>query len=161
MMESYGHNSYDVHRKTGLQPSTITRYLKGESAHLKPDSVVKLARLYHITESQFRGDVPINGVHIQAEQPELKELLPLDEYQFVSNVKNMDPSKRGILYQLAEMLVAEPHVDYQAMFDERRKKSITPNPQLRIGEKRYKAPQKQTRKITASGPYTSKSRQSA
>lgn len=136
--------------------------MKGESEHLNPKSVESLAKFYGITESQLRGDVPINGIEIPKERPELKDLLPLEEYQFVSNVKSLNPSKRKVLYELAGMLVAEPESAYQALLDERRKKNIFPNPQLRIGEGRYKAPQtKRTRKNPADARYAQKHRQTA
>lgn len=147
-MESAGHNSYDLYRKTGLQPSTIRRFLNGDSAHLKPDTVVRLARFYGITESQLRGDMPIAKMEVPREQHELEELLPLDEYRFLSKVKSMDDKARATLYYLAEMLVAEPQAVYQANSGERRQKDVFPNPQLRAGESRYKSQPTQRRRKT-------------
>ena len=139
LMESAGHTAYDIHQKAGVQPSTIYRYFASERSDLKPATAIKIARLYGITESQLRGDVPIEGLEIPPEKHELKELLPLDEYKFVSNVKRMDERTRDILYNLAEMLVAEPQAAYQSVSTDRRKNDIYPNAQLRAGETRHKS----------------------
>lgn len=109
LMESAGHTAYDIQEKTGVQTSTIYRYFASDRSDLKSGTVIKLARLYNITESQLRGDVPIEGMEIPAEKSELKDLLTLDEYQFMSNIKNMDKEAREILYKLSSML-AEGHM---------------------------------------------------
>jgi len=136
-MAEAGHRPADIARKTGLQTSTITRFLRGDSAHLRTDTVIELAKLYGLTESQLRGDAPINGVDV--EKPELKDLLPLDEYTFVSNVKRLRPEARAILHSFAEML-AEPKPAYQNEPAERRQRDTYPNAQLRAGESRHKSP---------------------
>ena len=140
LMESAGHTAYDIQEKTGVQTSTIYRYLASDRSDLKPVTVKKIATLYGLTESQLRGDVPIEGMEIPAEKHELKELLPRDEYQFVSNVLHMTPQARAILHSLAEMLVAEPQAAYQPEPAERRKTDVYPNAQLRVGERRHKSP---------------------
>lgn len=109
MMESAGHTAYDIQEKTGVQTSTIYRYLASDRSDLKPTTVKKIATLYGLTESQVRGDVPIEGLEIPAEKPELKDLLTLDEYQFISNIKNMDKEAREILYKLSSMLAEGSH----------------------------------------------------
>lgn len=146
LMESEGHNSYDVFRKTGVQPSTISKYMSGAQQDLRPSTVVKLAALYGITESQLRGDVPIDGMEIKVPNPILKELLPLDEYEFVTKVKSMNKEARGVLYSLADMLVAEQKAEYNA---DRRQKDEYPNPQQRLGESRNKALPIKSRKKTS------------
>src|SRR5687768_9910016 len=143
-MAEAGHRPADIARKTGLQTSTITRFLKGDSAHLRTDTVIELAKLYGLTESQLRGDAPINGVDV--EQPELKDLLPLDEYTFVSNVKRLPPAARAILHSFAEML-AEPQSAYQNEPAERRQRDIYPNAQLRAGESRHQSSLTKKRRI--------------
>ena len=144
-MAEAGHKPADIARKTGLQTSTITRYLNGHSAHLRTDTVIELAKLYGLTESQLRGDVPIEGV--DTSQPELKDLLPLDEYTFVSNVKRLPPAARAILHSFAEMLVAEPKPAYQNEPAERRQRDTYPNAQLRAGESRHKSSLTKKRRI--------------
>lgn len=144
-MESAGHNTYDIQRKTGVHPSTISRYLRGDSDHLRTDTAIALAKLYGLTESQLRGDVPIEGMEIPAEKQELKDLLPLDEYTFMSNVKRLRPEARAILHSFAEMLVAEPAAEYQNEPTERRERDVYPNPGKRVGESRYKSSIKKRR----------------
>lgn len=150
LMESEGHNSYDVFRKTGVQPSTISKYMSGAQQDLRPSTVVKLAALYGITESQLRGDVPIDGMEIKVPHPSLKEILPLDEYEFVTKVKTMDREARGVLYRLADMLIAQPQAAYNAApIIDRRGDEIHPNPQRRLGESRNKAAPIKSRKNQA------------
>lgn len=152
MMDRAGHNAHDIFRDTGIQPSTIYRFFSNPKGDLKAETVRKLARLYGITESQLRGDVPINGMETPPEQFELKDLLTLDEYRLMSNVKTMSDESRGVLYRLAEMLaLAEPQADYRAFScddrrpTDRRIRDVFPNPQLRIGEARHKPPPAQRR----------------
>lgn len=149
LMELHGHNAYDVMRKTGIQPSTISRYMRSENSDLKPATVMKLAALYGITESQLRGDVPIDGLEVQSPNPRLKDMLPLDEYEFVAKVKTMDREARGVLYRLADMLIAQPQAAYNAAPMDRRENEVYPNPQRRLGESRNKsAPIKSSKKQT-------------
>lgn len=138
-MEQSGHNPHSVFTETGVHPSTLYRFLGNPDGDLKPSTVRALARLYRITESQLRGDVPIEGMEMPREDLTLKELLTLDEYRLVNNVKMMDRESRGILYKLAERL-CEPESYYEDSRDEedRRQTDIYPNPQLRIGETRHK-----------------------
>lgn len=147
LMESAGHTAYDVHKKAGVQPSTLYRYFASDRSDLKPATVKKIATLYGLTESQLRGDVPIEGMEIPAEKHELRELLPRDEYQFVSNVTRMNPAARAILHSLAEMLVAEPQSEYENEPAERRIRDVYPNPQKRVGESRHKSPINKKRRI--------------
>lgn len=144
-MADAGHRPADIARATGLQTSTITRFLRGDTDHLRTDTVMELAKLYGLTESQLRGDVLIPG--IPAEQQELKDLLPLDEYTFMSNVKRLRPEARAILHSFAEMLVAEPESEYKNEPAERRERDVYPNPQKRVGESRHKSSINKNRRI--------------
>lgn len=139
LMESHGHTAYDIHKKAGVQPSTLYRYFASDRSDLKPATVKKIAALYGLTESQLRGDVPIDGLEIPAERQELKELLPPEDYTFMSNVKRLRPEARAILHSFAEMLVAEPPSEYQNDPAERRVRDVYPNPQKRVGESRHKS----------------------
>lgn len=150
MMDRAGDNAHGIFRKTGIHPSTIYRYFNNPKGSLEPETVKKLARIYGISESQLRGDVPIEGMDTPTEQLELKDLLTLDEFRLMSNVKSMDPASRDILFKLAETL-AETQADYHAeqhdrRRDERRKIDIYPNPQLRVEDmKLYPKPRQQRR----------------
>lgn len=139
LMESAGHTAYDIQEKTRVQTSTIYRYLASDRSDLKPATVRKIAALYGLTESQLRGDVPIEGMEIPAEREELKELLPPDDYTFMSNVRRLRPEARAILHSFAEMLVAEPAAEYQNEPAERRERDVYPNAQMRVGESRHKS----------------------
>lgn len=157
LMDRAGDNAHDIFRKTGIQPSTIYRYFQNEKSDLKSETVKKLARLYGITESQLRGDVPIEGMETPPEQLELKDLLTLDEYRHVNNLKCLDEDSRNIVFRMAEMLVlAEPQAPYG--FEEndrrngdRRREDKFPNPQKRVsdklsvGDRLYARPQQKRR----------------
>lgn len=148
-MDRAGDNAHDIFRKTGIQPSTIYRYFSNPRSDLKPETTKKLARIYGVTESQLRGDVPIDGMDTPPEQLELKDLLTLDDYRLVKNIQFMDDESRGILYRLAEML-AEPQAEYSSdpcdrRHGDRRKNNVYPNAQLRISDELYNSPPVQRR----------------
>ncbi len=138
LMEQSGHNPHSIFKETGVHPSTIYRFLGNPRGDLKPDTVRCIARLYRITESQLRGDVPIEGMEMPREDLTLKELLTLDEYRLINNIKAMPREDRGIIYKMAERL-SEPEAYYEDSRDEsdRRQTDIYPNPQLRLGESRH------------------------
>ena len=135
LMDHAGHNAHDVFRRTGIQPSTIYRYFASNKSDLKPETTKKLARLYGITESQLRGDVPIDGMETPKEQLSLKDLLTLDEYRLMNNVKVMDSEAKDILYRIAERL-AEPQAVYYGPYDRRLddRRRANYSTQLRIAE---------------------------
>src|SRR5687768_18150110 len=134
LMDHAGHNAHDVFRQTGIQPSTIYRYFASNRSDLKSETVKKLARLYEVTESQLRGDVPIDGMDMPKEQLSLKDLLTLDEYRLMNNVKVMDNESRDILYRMAERL-AEPQAPYCGQYGRRMEDRRRDYPaQLRITE---------------------------
>lgn len=149
LMKNAGHNAHDIFREKGIHPSTIYRYFNNPKGNLEPGTVKKLAMLYGITESQLRGDVPIEGMEPPTEQLELKDLLTLDEYRLMVNVKGMDDHSRDILFQLAEAL-SMPQADYHAnqngrRREERRREDVSPNPKMRIGDKLWPKPQQKPR----------------
>lgn len=144
LMESRGDNAYDISRSIGLHPGTIYRFLQGKSATLSGISVTKLAKLYGVTESQLRGDAPIEGTEITQPLPELKELLTLDEYRHIANIKSLSEESRAVIYKMAAML-AEPQAEYdkelpERRMGERRTGDTLPNEELRIGKKCHQAP---------------------
>lgn len=130
LMDEAGDKPHDIHRKTGVQASTIYKFLKGDHRDPTSTTVQKLAMLYGITESQLRGDTPIEGAVTPVQTHELKQLLTIDEYNHVYNMKNLNRETRGILFRLAEILGDEsPTAE-----TEKRTHSTIPNNQLRIGE---------------------------
>ena len=145
LMERAGHNPYDIERLTALPAATTYRFLNGDIQQPRFASIKAWTKVYGLTESQLRGDVPIDGIEAKTPSPELQDLLPLDEYKHVKLVKSLDEGTRGIIFRLAEAL-AEPKAEYsdESIID-RRKEPVLPNPQQRIGEMRYKPPPVQRR----------------
>lgn len=143
LMDAAGDNAYDIQRKTGIQPPTIYRYFANDKGTLSAGTVEKLARCYGITPSQLRGDMPIEGMEIPVEQPELKDLLTLDEFQHVTHLKNLPRESRAILFRLTEILaLAEEQAPYKIEIIERRNTNRYPNMQLRAGETYQNSPVK-------------------
>lgn len=133
-MDKAGHSPYDIEHITGLPAVTTYRFLSGEIRSPSVPTVKKWAKVYGLTESQLRGDLPIEGMEIPKEKPELKDLLPLDEYRHVSLVKSMDKETRDMLYQIAEKLAAsQPPCEVSLEKEKARAK-------LRIGEALHKKP---------------------
>lgn len=139
LMDKAGHTPYDIARITGLPAATTYRFLEGKIDNPSPSTVENWAKCYGVTEGQLRGHVPLEGFESKTPPPSLKDLLPLEEYQHVKLVKSLDEKTRGILFRLAEAL-AEPQAEYHSEVCDRRMNNVFPNPQLRVGEARYKPP---------------------
>lgn len=139
-MARAGHTPYDIHQKTGIPPSTTYRFLEGDHGDPRSATVQKWANLYGVSESQLRGDLLIEGIESK-EKSELKDLLPLEEYNHVRLIRSLPDDSRNVVYKMAAML-AEPRAVYCA---DRRVRDVVPNPQQRVGEARYKSPPAQRR----------------
>lgn len=137
LMTRAGDTPYDVQRKIGVPRTTTWRFISGGHNEPRSSTVKKWAQLYNVTESQLRGDTPIAGIEVVSEPQELKDMLPPEEYNHLSNVKKMSREARGILYRLSSMLAADEEKQKSA---EKRCKEISPNNQLRAGEIHYKSP---------------------
>ena len=119
LMEKAGHTPYDIERITGLPAATTYRFLSGAIDQPKNSSIRAWAKVYGVTEGQIRGDVPIQGMDAPAEKLELKDLLPLEEYKHISNIKSLNQEARSIVYRLAEMLVEPQAADHKAFIEGR------------------------------------------
>lgn len=139
LMESKGHKPYDLHQISGVHPTTTYRYLKGVG-ELSPATVKKIARAYGITESQLRGDVPIEGMTMPKERLELKDLLTLNEYRHLCDIRSMDEETRDAIYKLTESAVAANQSKRESGFVDRRTHDVYPNDQLRVGDNLHRAP---------------------
>lgn len=143
-MDAAGDTPYDIHQKCGIQPSTTYRFLAG-GGEPKPDTVKKWARAYRVTESQLRGDAPIEGMQMPVESPELKDLMTLDEYRLHTNMKKLSTEARSILHRLASMLAEEPQSANPEAILQRRVEHVYPNGERRSGERHYRPPHSKRR----------------
>ena len=70
-------------RRTGVPQPTIHRFLSGKTRDLKSENAEKIAiKGYSITESQLRGDVPLNKKiekFITKRRKKIEELNPIQE----------------------------------------------------------------------------------
>lgn len=135
-MDAAGDNASAIEKKTGIPRNTTGRFLKGEIGEPRSSTVRAWAALYNITESQLRGDVEIEGMDKPAE--ELRNMLSVEEYQHLSNIKKMGGETREIVFKLSSILVNQTNRD-------RRTKEKTPNNQLRVGEVYYQSPPRKRR----------------
>ncbi len=142
LMDREGDNAYSVSRKSGVTQSITHRFLTGKMNDPSANTVRAWARLYGITESQFRGDMPIDGIEVPSEPKELKDILPPEEYKLVSYIKKMDPKARCAVFELFEILANKPdNASSNPPVTERRKSVVSEkNQHLRAGEMHYSPP---------------------
>jgi hypothetical protein len=143
LMERECHNACDVERKAGVRQTTTFRFLKGIIEDPRSDTVSKWANLYGITESQLRGDTPIDGIKVPEPRRELKDILPPEEYKLLSNIKKMNPKARGTVYELSEILANSPDAANSCSTGTDRRKGLVSakNQHLRAGEMYSSQPQ--------------------
>jgi predicted transcriptional regulator len=146
LMEREGHNANLLARLARVPQSTTFRFLKGIIDDPRSDTVSKWAKLYGITESQLRGDTPIDGINVPEPRRDLKDILPPEEYKLLSNIKKMNPKARGTVYELSEILAntSESSNSCASGIDRRKYYSSSKNQHLRAGEM-YHSPQQQNR----------------
>lgn len=137
LMERDRDNPYDVQRKSGVGQTTTFRFLEGSISSPTYSTVRKWARAYGVTESQLRGESPIDGVNVPDDPVELKDILPPEELKLLSNIKRMKPEARGAVIGLAEMLAQNPDALYECEGGGDRRKSVVSekNQHLRAGDR--------------------------
>lgn len=72
-MARHGHNAYDLERLSGVPQPTIHRFLSGRHGDPRSSTLKKLADAYGVTESQLRGDVPIEQGVVDVSSPDAKD----------------------------------------------------------------------------------------
>lgn len=85
LMAKHGDNPTTLSRKSSVGQSTIFRFMNGEVQDLRPDTAKKIAEAYGITESELRGDIPIENEDIEIE---------------TRTYKTNDPAKKEIIDRL-------------------------------------------------------------
>jgi hypothetical protein len=126
-MKANGDNGYRLWRKSGIPAQTTYRFLNGK--HDNPDSatVQQWADVYGVTESQLRGDVPIDNLIAPKPDPVLlKNLLSPHRLQLLDGMDKISKEAQGHIEGLVALLSNTPR--------ERRKKNVPNNPQIRAGE---------------------------
>jgi transcriptional regulator with XRE-family HTH domain len=141
LMDKAGDTPYDVQRKIGVPRTTTWRFISGGHNEPRSSTIQKWAKLYNVTESQLRGDVPIDGMVFKESPKELKDILPLEEYKHVSNIKKMSSEARLIMYKLSAMLADKREISSLEIVNT---KNVTKN-SLRAGKERYQSPAKKSR----------------
>ena len=64
VMEARNENSITLSEKSGVPQPTISRFLSGEHKDMRSTTLRKLAPHLMVSESQLRGDVPIDWLSI-------------------------------------------------------------------------------------------------
>lgn len=62
LMDQNGDDAYSLEEKSGVPQPTTQRFLSGKHGDPRSPTVKKWAAAYGITESQLRGDQPIDGI---------------------------------------------------------------------------------------------------
>lgn len=141
LMARAGDTPYDVQRKIGVPRTTTWRFVSGGQNEPRNATIKKWAKLYNVSESQLRGDVPIDRIPVISEPQELKDLMRPEEYDHLSNIKKINPVVRGLLFKLSSVLADGSQSDNSGS----RNDEMLPNSQLRTRGVRYKSPPKKSR----------------
>lgn len=133
LMGKAGDDAYSLQTKSGVPQPTTQRFLTGKHGEPRSSTVRKWAKVYGVTESQMRGDVPIEGmpgsdVRKQASTPQ-GEALTKEQKQILSLMGSMDKDARDALLKMGNLLAKRP--------PGRRKKNIGHNPERRLASKTY------------------------
>lgn len=67
-MNKNGDDAYTLQEKSGVPQPTTQRFLSKKHKSANAETVKKWAGAYHVTESQLRGDLPIEGLTYPADQ---------------------------------------------------------------------------------------------
>lgn len=130
LMAAAGHSTPALHRKSGVPAQTINRFLAGRHGEPKTGTIQKWAAVYNVSESQMRGDVPIEG--IDAPNPDLKKVLSHQQQKILDAMENLDDLAQHYLMALAELLRKDPS-DRRIMTPD----NVADTAEQRIGEKNY------------------------
>ena len=102
LMDKHNDTPTSLSKKTvtggqkGISQSTIFRFIKGDVKFITPETAKALAEVYGLTESQLRGDMPID-----------KEVLDIETKVY----RVEDPVKQDIIDKLLELDRADD-IDY-------------------------------------------------
>jgi transcriptional regulator with XRE-family HTH domain len=61
LMDSHGHNAYDLEELSGVPQPTIHRILKGEHGEPRKKTLDRLAAVYGLQAAHLRGEIPIHA----------------------------------------------------------------------------------------------------
>jgi hypothetical protein len=122
LMSRAGDDAYSLEVKSKVPQPTTQRFLSGRHGDPRSSTVKKWANAYGITESQLRGDVPIDGLavaHIEKNDLPARNLTPA-QTRALSLIGRLDQKTQNEFLGLFEKLIPE-----------RRKKNIGHEPERR------------------------------
>lgn len=133
LMRAAGHSPRDLHAICGVTPSTTHRFLDGTHRDPSARTVRKWAQVYNVTESQLRGFEPLDHMPVLplAEARELSELLTLEQYNHLENLKAIPREARHYIQSLTALIASMPR--------ERRKVDVPIHPGKRAGEAHHES----------------------
>ena len=130
LMVAAGDDAYSLQKKSGVPQPTTQRFLAGKHGDPRSSTVKKWAGVYGVTESQLRGDVPIDGIEVTAKQPaHKKQILTHEQQRILALMSRIDRDARDALLKVGDFL-AKPF--------ERRKEDTGHSPERRLGGQKYK-----------------------
>jgi hypothetical protein len=108
LMAKAGDDAYSLQTKSGVPQPTTQRFLAGKHGEPRSSTVRKWASVYGVTESQLRGDVPIDGIADSAKTVEdYRARLNKEQQRILDLVERMDEETGALFMKLFEKLIPD------------------------------------------------------
>jgi len=135
LMAQAGDDAYSLETKSGVPQPTTQRFLSRKHGDPRSSTVRKWAAAYRVTESQLRGDVPIEGVTVDVvengqSQRRSDELLSKEQKQILSLAKSFDAEARRAWIGIGKTIA-------QLRNGDRRHENIGHNPETMLDNRTY------------------------
>jgi hypothetical protein len=131
LMQEAGDDAYSLHDKCGVPQPTTQRFLSGKHGDPRSATVKKWAAAYGVTESQLRGDAPLEGIKADTSgksESNRKTALTKEQIKAIALMQRMDKKTRLAMMTLFESLVPD-----------RRKENLGHSPGRRLDDQNYEA----------------------
>lgn len=130
LMSRSGDDAYSLEGKSKVPQPTTQRFLSGKHGDPRSSTVRKWAAAYGITESQLRGDVPIDGIADRqadtVKPPELIGEAPDEEKQLLEAIRKLDSETKTALLKITSLLPAgDKKIGGRRLGGERRQRENT------------------------------------
>lgn len=106
LMTRAGDDAYSLQTKSGVPQPTTQRFLAGKHGDPRSTTVKKWAKVYGVTESQLRGDTPIDGLNVKKEKSDdqARVALTREEEKILSIMTGIDKEALDALMKLGTIL---------------------------------------------------------
>ena len=128
LMSRFGDDAYSLEGRSKVPQPTTQRFLSGKHGDPRSSTVRKWASAYGITESQLRGDVPINGITPAHSE---KSAAP------APRLSGAQARALSLIGRLDEKTQQEFLGLFEKLIPERRRKNAGHNPERRLDWRTY------------------------